>query len=359
MVTLYYVTLHKDRRWRLTTDNFFYVPRPAKIDSNVLMSDYTSKSAPMHRGDYGYSKFIYASDGDRIRIICPIHGEFEHRASSRVFSRGCHKCAATKSRGINYSEFYTQAKALHENRYIYFASRYKYPDPVAIYCPLHGFFKMLPQLHLRGHGCAECEKNYAPIVQKIIKYLQANRIIYKTEFILRLGDDSSFAEKYDIYLPEYHAAIQFDDINDFDEIVIAGLDPAKQLVTNTLPCQLMLSPAARVKDTLAQYNAMPMLRVSFSDEMRLEYYLDRFISMLAAVRKSIAAYEIIDDSITAAAAAPNDIAFRELTNIIYAKYGDVEPIAENNPTADRALSLVFNIYSSDFCGYYGCDYTIV
>lgn len=46
----------------------------------------------IHFNKYDYSKTVYINNKIPVKIICPIHGEFEQTPSSHLDGYGCHKC---------------------------------------------------------------------------------------------------------------------------------------------------------------------------------------------------------------------------------------------------------------------------
>ena len=65
------------------------------ISRSSNTQDYVSKAAVIHNGKYCYSKTEYVTCRDKVVIICPIHGEFEQRASAHLDGQGCPECKAT------------------------------------------------------------------------------------------------------------------------------------------------------------------------------------------------------------------------------------------------------------------------
>jgi len=76
-------------------------------ESRILKRRHSNKyfidrSDSVHGGKYDYSKSNYIGSHSKIRIICPIHGEFEQIAKDHMIGRGCIKCgrlSISKHRG--------------------------------------------------------------------------------------------------------------------------------------------------------------------------------------------------------------------------------------------------------------------
>lgn len=55
----------------------------------VIKQDYIKRVSEIHNYKYDYSKINYVNQHSKIKIICPIHGEFLQEAQSHLIGRGC------------------------------------------------------------------------------------------------------------------------------------------------------------------------------------------------------------------------------------------------------------------------------
>lgn len=56
--------------------------------------DFIEKSKLKHGFKYDYNLVIYESCRNKVKIICPIHGEFEQTPNAHLYAgSGCEKCA--------------------------------------------------------------------------------------------------------------------------------------------------------------------------------------------------------------------------------------------------------------------------
>lgn len=121
--------------------------------------DFIKRSNYLHSNFYEYLD-DYKNARTKIKIQCPIHGEFEQKPYSHLQGIGCPKCGFEKSASHNrknIDNFIDQANVVHDNRYNYDKTEYKnHKENVLITCPIHGDFKQSPQSHLKGHGCPKC-----------------------------------------------------------------------------------------------------------------------------------------------------------------------------------------------------------
>lgn len=114
-----------------------------------------------HFNSYDYSKVQYSKGSDKICIICPTHGEFIQLASSHLSGRGCKGCYIENikvKRTLTTSLFLEKCmKLANYNNYTYENVNYiTSKDKVDITCKKHGYFKIQPNMFLRGVGCKKC-----------------------------------------------------------------------------------------------------------------------------------------------------------------------------------------------------------
>lgn len=108
--------------------------------------------------------------GNKIKITCPIHGEFEQVPRNLLLSAcktGCKKCgleSKNKSKTKDFKNFIDKANVIHNNNYTYIEQFYiNRKSKVRIICKEHGEFIKSAQKHLSGQGCFECK------IQDLIK----------------------------------------------------------------------------------------------------------------------------------------------------------------------------------------------
>lgn len=74
--------------------------RMAKVRS-LSQDDFIIRSKAAHGDKYDYSKTKYIRSHDKLKIICPIHGEFEQIAQAHMSGQGCEKCGRQAVGDIN------------------------------------------------------------------------------------------------------------------------------------------------------------------------------------------------------------------------------------------------------------------
>ena len=110
----------------------------------------------IHNEKFDYSNINYINNKTKIKIICPIHGEFEQTPSNHLNGKGCLYCGGTA--GLDTNSFILKANKIHNKKYDYSVTDYKSSNSlVKIICPIHGEFEQTPNNHLsKQQGCRKC-----------------------------------------------------------------------------------------------------------------------------------------------------------------------------------------------------------
>ena len=112
----------------------------------------------MFGNKYDYSKVEFLSLYEPIKLICPIHGEFEIKVSQILYeNRECPHCKPTEKKRLDTEQFIEKAREVHGDKYDY--SKLEYVNnktKVCIICPEHGEFWQRPDNHLQGKKCLLC-----------------------------------------------------------------------------------------------------------------------------------------------------------------------------------------------------------
>jgi hypothetical protein len=121
----------------------------------LTTQDFIYKANKIHKNKYDYSLVKYSDSKNKVKIICPEHGEFEQRPNDHIQGKGCILCAGIKKK--NKYEFIKEAIMIHDNKFNYELVYYKdNRTKVKIICLEHGVFEQIPYDHLKGLGCAIC-----------------------------------------------------------------------------------------------------------------------------------------------------------------------------------------------------------
>ena len=124
----------------------------------------------------------------------------------------------------NTPEFIRQAIALHKDTYDYTKTIYdKSKKKCTITCKLHGDFEQTPASHMSGSGCPACAETKGE--KRVRAFLEKHGINYETQ---KTFDDLVYRYplRYDFYLPDEKAVIEYHGIQHFESVKHFGGDEA-------------------------------------------------------------------------------------------------------------------------------------
>jgi len=153
----------------------------------------------VHGDTFDYSLVNYVNTSTKVKIICPIHGEFEQIPANHLRGAKCFKCKIDKLTSLNtlgVDEFIRKSKIKHKDKYDYSLVKYiKHDNKVKIICPIHGVFEQEPKVHYRGSGCFECGKKIGAEKLSKLKLMGLDVFVERSKLV--------HGEKYDYSLVEY------------------------------------------------------------------------------------------------------------------------------------------------------------
>lgn len=153
---------------------------PSCAVENVIetLSDFLCKAIKRHGGKYDYSLCFYKNSNIKIKIICPKHGVFMQTPKKHIMGQSCPKCGGTAL--LTTDDFFKAAIKIHQNKYDYSLVDYKNnATKVKIKCHQHGIFEQRPNRHLRGDGCPKCNCSKGEI--KIRNYLENKNLNFEEQ----------------------------------------------------------------------------------------------------------------------------------------------------------------------------------
>ena len=163
--------------------------------------EWIMKANFIHNNKYNYEKTKYIGSKHKVIITCPLHGDFEQKASSHILGCGCPKCNGGIA--LKDIDFINKSIEIHNNRYSYKNVKYiNSHTKVSITCPLHGDFEQFPFQHLRGCGCPKC--NSSKMENILIKLFQDENITYTYQYTIK----SNILQRCDFYLDEYNIVVE-------------------------------------------------------------------------------------------------------------------------------------------------------
>lgn len=121
---------------------------------------FTEESNIVHDNKYDYSLVDYKDTATEVIIICPTHGEFPQITSSHLKGHGCFKCQKSYNKGgVDLFLEKAKAVHGDRYEYIkesYVSANKK----MKIICPIHGEFPQTPSKHTNAkRGCPTCRES--------------------------------------------------------------------------------------------------------------------------------------------------------------------------------------------------------
>ena len=178
----------------------------------LTTDEFIIRAKKVHGNKYNYFLTKYISIHKKVKIICPIHGEFEQEANSHLYGSGCPRCNKKNSYIVNNEiinkykiKFIKNANKIHNNKYYYSLVEYKNNNTkVKIICKEHGIFEQSPNAHLQKRGCPKCSNHVSKPEKEICSFLDSLNIDYKQS-------NRSIIKPYelDIVVPLKKLAIEF------------------------------------------------------------------------------------------------------------------------------------------------------
>ena len=192
-------------------------------DKQKSLNDFIVEAHKIHNNKFDYSKVVYLNNSTKIKIMCPIHGEFQQVPHAHLRGADCTKCSYEK-RGnlqrVGKKEFVNRANKTHRGIYNYSKLSYTtLQNKVKIICPIHGEFEQEAHSHLKGSGCKVC--NFSKGEREVKWFLEDNRISFISQKTFEGCKDIN-PLPFDFYLPDYNMCVEFDGRQHRQPIVIFG-----------------------------------------------------------------------------------------------------------------------------------------
>lgn len=151
------ITCHEHGEFEQVPNNHLQGAGCIKCSRKVINKEqFVERARKVHGDKYDYSMVEYLEMRNKIKVICPQHGEFEQRAFAHLKGQGCRKCYVKRNTTTK-EEFIERAKKVHGDKYDYSMLEYvNVSTIVKIICPQHGGFEQQSSSHLRGTGCNDC-----------------------------------------------------------------------------------------------------------------------------------------------------------------------------------------------------------
>jgi hypothetical protein len=226
-----------------------------KCANNIRFSlnEFIKKSNEKHNNVYNYSLVDYKKSKDKVKIICPIHGFFEQKASNHMRGDRCPSCTGNKR--LTNDEFIIKAKETHGTRYDYKLVNYtNNSSKISIICRIHGEFDQQPNNHINGNGCPKCKESKGE--KEIRKFLIENSIEFISQYRFKYCRNI-LPLPFDFYLPKYNTCIEFQGRQHYVPVKIWG----------GLNAMLDIQKRDKIKMEYCRDNNIPLIIVKHNNKV--------------------------------------------------------------------------------------------
>lgn len=131
--------------------------------------EFISKAKKVHGDKFCYNKVIYFNNRTDVIITCKSHGDFNQKPNYHLLGNGCPTCGGTKkltNEDFVLKSKMVHEDKYDYSHVDYNGNKLK----VKITCPIHGEFMQSPSHHMMGCGCPSCnESKGEKLISKILK----------------------------------------------------------------------------------------------------------------------------------------------------------------------------------------------
>lgn len=137
--------------------------------------------------EYNYDKLIYVNANTPFIVTCPIHGDFETRASRFIMGSkcGCPKCNTGFIKYVSSEEFKRRCIEQFPN-YDYSKANFKGEyDKITVTCNIHNYtWNPTTKDLMNGHGCPLCGRESLQKTQALTlqEFIQKAREIHRNKY---------------------------------------------------------------------------------------------------------------------------------------------------------------------------------
>ena len=132
----------------------------------LTTKEFIERAINIHGQFYDYSSVVYTISHNKVKILCPKHGEVWQKPNAHLNGNGCHQCGrelVSKKLRRTKKQFINQATKIHGDYFDYTMVEYINDYLlVLIICPKHGEFTRSPSEHIfLRYGCPSCRMKKA------------------------------------------------------------------------------------------------------------------------------------------------------------------------------------------------------
>lgn len=145
---------------------------------------YIKQANLLHNNKYSYNKTVYKGDSKKLKITCPMHGDFTTQAGSHIGKQkcGCPTCGniSSKKKQSKPVELFASTANLPDNIILDYSTYISMKTPIKAYCTYHGKFVSTPQTLVKSKvGCPKCATTLRGWRQSLYKSMPTTIYVVK------------------------------------------------------------------------------------------------------------------------------------------------------------------------------------
>lgn len=223
------------------------------VGKNLTKNEILERLNKKHSNKYQY---IIEDNGiksnAKIKIICPIHGEFKQTLNNHLRGQNCKKCRGLEKPEIG--SLVQKFNKVHGYKYTYLNINYvSAHNKIKITCPFHGDFEQTPNNHKNGNGCPACKESNGE--KRIRTILIENKIDFLPQYKFE-GCKDKAELPFDFYLPKYNTCIEFNGIQHYKPVKYFGGEIGFS----------KLKKRDKIKKEYCVYNNIPLIIIKYNDK---------------------------------------------------------------------------------------------
>jgi G:T-mismatch repair DNA endonuclease (very short patch repair protein) len=150
--------------------------------ARLTTKEFIQKAKEIYGEAHSYKKTKYTSNKKKLIVTCKNHGDFTTIPSYYLRNYGgCPNCVTEDK----IAQFKNKANEIHNKQYTYESIKnINSTTKVTIKCPIHGDFKQMYWMHLRGQGCPVCKGETSGIRRRSSTddFIQRSNIVHNSKY---------------------------------------------------------------------------------------------------------------------------------------------------------------------------------